>query len=60
MSDAVLVQAGNSSSLNTRDSGGVTAAGEADPEVVRFLYERHARSVYRYLRRMVGPTMPRI
>ncbi len=55
MSDAVLVQAGNSSSPNTRDSGGVTAAGEADPEAVRFLYERHARSVYRYLRRMVGP-----
>jgi RNA polymerase sigma-70 factor, ECF subfamily len=54
MPAAVFVPAGNKSAQMRRSSDGAFANAEVDPDAVRFLYERHARSVYRYLRGMVG------
>ena len=54
MSEPVFVQTGEKSIRKSRSAPEVGAAGEVDPEEIRVLYERYARSVYGYLRRMVG------
>lgn len=54
MSQAVFVPAGNRPVQTGRSSERAPESNEVDPDVVRFVYERYARSVYRYLRGMVG------
>jgi RNA polymerase sigma-70 factor (ECF subfamily) len=54
MPEALFVPAGNRSPRTGRSSGPASSNAEVDPDAVRFLYERHARSVYRYLRELVG------
>jgi RNA polymerase sigma-70 factor, ECF subfamily len=54
MSEPVFVQTGERSTPAIRSGSEVAANGEVNPEEVRFLYESHARSVYGYLRGMVG------
>lgn len=54
MSEPVFVQTRETSIRKSPDAPVVDALGGVGPDEVRRLYERHARSIYRYLSRMVG------